>query len=211
MALHVWLAFVAATAVLLVIPGPTVLLAIGDALASRRQQAWCTVLGVGLGDAMAMTLSLAGAGALLRASATAFTVMKTIGGVYLIYLGAKSIMSARQNDGEVEEERELKAPRSGRARFFRAWAVTVLNPKSILFFIAFVPQFLSPAAPFLLQAGILLPTFVLMAMVNVSIYMSLAGMIGAKLNGAAAQRKVHYAGGGTLIAAGTLTLALKHR
>src|SRR6266702_2855376 len=128
-AFHIWFAFIAATTVLLVIPGPTVLLAIGDALANRRQHAWCTVLGVGLGDAMAMTLSLAGAGALLRASATAFTVMKTIGGVYLIYLGIKSILSARRDQGESTVEE--KAPRSGRARFVRAWAITVLNPKSI--------------------------------------------------------------------------------
>jgi threonine/homoserine/homoserine lactone efflux protein len=137
--------------------------------------------------------------------------MQTSGGVYLIYLGVKSIMSARQNGRESAEKEELTAPRSGRARFVRAWAVTVLNPKSILFFIAFVPQFISHAAPFVLQAGILLPTFVLMAMINVSIYMSLTGMVGAKLSGAEAQRKVHYVGGGTLIAAGTLTLALKHR
>lgn len=211
MSIHVWLAFVAASVVLLLIPGPTVLLVIGDALSNRRHQAWGTVLGVGLGDAMAMTLSLAGAGALLRASATAFTVMKTIGGLYLICLGIKSILAAHQGAGEPKENRMISVSPSALRRFGRAWTVTVLNPKSILFFIAFVPQFLSGGSSFALQAMILLVTFVLLAMLNASLYMSLAGLLGAKLKDASMQRRVGYAGGGTLIAAGTLTLALKHR
>lgn len=212
MALHLWLAFVAASVVLVLIPGPTVLLVIGDALTNRRQQAWCTVLGVGLGDAVAMTVSLAGAGALLRASATAFTIMKTIGGIYLIYLGLKSILAARRDGREPSEGSMFgSSPSSGLRRFSRAWAVTVLNPKSILFFIAFVPQFISTNGSFVLQSSILLITFVTLAMTNVSVYMSLAGYLGGKLSTASAQRKVQYLGGGTLLTAGTLTLALKHR
>lgn len=212
MAIHLWLAFVVASIAVVLFPGPTVLMVIGDALANSRQKSWCTVLGVGLGDTVAMSLSLAGAGALLRASAMAFTVMKTIGGLYLIYLGGKSILAARRHGKETGEGNLFgRGPASGRKRFSRALTVTVLNPKSSLFFIAFVPQFISTNGSFLLQASILLITFVVLAMMNASVYMSLAGYLGGKLSTASAQRKVGYASGGVLLTAGTLTLALKHR
>lgn len=209
MPLHIWIAFVAASAVLLVIPGPTVLLVVGDALANGRRKAWSTVFGVGCGDAMAMGLSLAGAGALLRASAAAFAVMKLLGGTYLIYLGIRSIAGARQGNGSLEA-RAARAnsglPPGPAQRFTKAWAVTVLNPKSILFFVAFLPQFISAHTSFVSQAAILMVTFVSMAMTNASMYSSLAGLLGEKLTLPATQRRTGYAGGGILIAAGTLTL-----
>ena len=100
MTLHVWLAFVAASAIMLLVPGPTVLMVVGDALANRSRRAWGTVAGVASADFTAMTLSLAGAGALLQASAAAFTFMKTLGGLYLIYLGVKSIVGARRSPAQ---------------------------------------------------------------------------------------------------------------
>src|ERR1044072_684549 len=87
MTLSLWLAFVAASSILLVIPGPTVLLVVSYALG----QAWRTALpmasGVALGDFTAMTLSMLGLGALLAASATLFTVLKWVGAAYLVWLG----------------------------------------------------------------------------------------------------------------------------
>jgi hypothetical protein len=95
MSRRLFISFLVATIVLLVIPGPTVLQCIGDALANRRRQNWSTILGVGVGDAAAMSLSLLGAGALLRTSAAAYAVMKTGRGVYLTYLGVRAIKEAR--------------------------------------------------------------------------------------------------------------------
>src|SRR2546421_7689408 len=89
MSLHHWLGFVAASGVLLAIPGPTVLLVISYALGHGRRSALGTVAGVALGDFTAMTGSMLGLGALLAASATVFTVLKWIGAAYLIYLGIK--------------------------------------------------------------------------------------------------------------------------
>ena len=162
MNLHTWLAFVAASVVMLIIPGPTVLLVVGDALANGSRRAWATVIGVGSADAIAMALSLAGAGALLRVSAAAFTVLKTLGGCYLIYLGVKSIVQARKGaasgNPEAGSPANAAVPFGGTkkppllARFSKAWAITVLNPKSILFFIAFVPQFMTAEGSFLLQS-----------------------------------------------------------
>ena len=76
MSLTTWLAFAGASIVLLLIPGPTILLVIGDSLANRGRSSWSTIAGVAAGDTIAMAVSLAGAGALLAMSATAFTVLK---------------------------------------------------------------------------------------------------------------------------------------
>jgi threonine/homoserine/homoserine lactone efflux protein len=236
MTLEVWLAFVAASAIMLLIPGPTVLMVVGDALANRSRRngapdkpgvpsapalgwkadfglsgwsAWGTVAGVVMADATAMTLSLAGAGALLEASATAFTFMKTLGGLYLIYLGVKSILNARSSPAHAGNVLAGESAPTMLARFGKAYAVTVLNPKSILFFVAFVPQFMSARASFLAQSGILIATFTCLSMLNSSMYSLTASLVGDRLASASAQRKVSYAGGCTLIGAGALTLAIR--
>jgi threonine/homoserine/homoserine lactone efflux protein len=248
MTLEVWLAFVAASAIMLLIPGPTVLMVVGDALANRSRRngvpdkpgvrsapalgwkpgvpsepalgwkpavgvlgcsAWGTVAGVVMADATAMTLSLAGAGALLEASAAAFTFMKTLGGLYLIYLGVKSILSARGGAAHAGNVLVGESSPTMLARFGKAYAVTVLNPKSILFFVAFVPQFMSARASFLAQSAILIATFTCLSLMNSSMYSLTASLIGGRLAVASAQRKVSYAGGCALIGAGALTLALR--
>src|SRR5271167_2776694 len=89
MALDHWLAFVAASAVLLAIPGPTVLLVISYALGHGRRSATSTVAGVALGDFTAMTASMLGLGALLATSAALFTGLKWVGAAYLVFLGIK--------------------------------------------------------------------------------------------------------------------------
>src|SRR5260221_14070304 len=89
MTLDHWLAFAAASAILLAIPGPTVLLVISYALGHGRRSAYATVAGVALGDFTAMTASMLGLGAMLAASAALFTVLKWVGAAYLVYLGIK--------------------------------------------------------------------------------------------------------------------------
>jgi threonine/homoserine/homoserine lactone efflux protein len=209
MTIEVWLAFVAASAIMLLIPGPTVLMVVGDALANRSRRAWATVAGVVVADATAMTLSLAGAGALLEAYAGAFTLMKTLGGLYLIYLGVKSILGARGGAARGGKVFAGDSAPTMLARFLKAYAVTVLNPKSILFFVAFVPQFISAQASFLAQSGLLLATFTCLSMLNSSLYSLTASLIGGRLTAASAQRKVSYAGGCALLGAGALTLAIR--
>ncbi|MBO6785197.1 MAG: LysE family translocator, partial [Alphaproteobacteria bacterium] len=89
MSLELWLAFTAASAVLLAIPGPTVMLVVSYALGRGRASAWATVPGVTLGDFTAMTVSLFGAGAVLAASADLFTALKLAGAAYLVWLGIR--------------------------------------------------------------------------------------------------------------------------
>jgi threonine/homoserine/homoserine lactone efflux protein len=212
MSIHLYMAFVLTSAIVIATPGPTVLMVIADALAHHKRHAWSTVLGVGLGDLVGMTISLAGAGAILRASAGAFVVMKVIGGLYLLYLGGRSIWSARMRRhdeaAELPVENVEKTPVS---RFSSAFTVTVTNPKLLLFFVAFAPQFISTARSFIYQAAILIATFDIMAMINASGYAYMARSLGRKLTSPQMQRRVGYVSGGILIAAGIVVLALKYK
>ncbi len=209
MNLHLWISFVAASTGLLLIPGPTVLQCVGDAMANNQRQNWSTVLGVGVGDTVAMVVSLLGAGALLQSSAAAFTVMKTAGGLYLIYLGLRALWGASKAEGAVLATGDSTKRETAAVRFSKACTITMLNPKSILFFVAFVPQFMVPQLRFATQAGILVVTFVALAMSNAWLYMAFAKYLVSRLRTRAAQRGAGYVSGGLLLAAGSVTLALK--
>jgi threonine/homoserine/homoserine lactone efflux protein len=201
MPLELWLAFVLASAILLAIPGPTVTLVVSHALTGGRRSGLATVPGVALGDLTAMTVSLLGAGAVLAASATLFTALKLAGAVYLVWLGLRlwrADPAADAFEGRVR-------PAGRRAMFWHAYVVTALNPKSIVFFIAFVPQFVAAGRAPLPQFVILELTFVLLAAVNTALWALLAGQLRVRLRTPRAQRLVNRTGGGLLIAAGALT------
>jgi len=206
MSFDLWLTFVAASTALLLIPGPTVLLVLSYALSQGRTVAVATATGVALGDLVAMTASLAGLGALVLASATAFIVLKWLGAAYLVWLGIRLIRSAGGATLTALPETHRIAP----ARVFgHAAAVTALNPKSIAFFIAFVPQFLRPEAPFLPQFSVLIATFVGLAALNGLAYALLADQLRARLTQPGIVAWLTRAGGGTLIAMGVLTATLR--
>jgi threonine/homoserine/homoserine lactone efflux protein len=203
MSFEAWLAFAAASAIMLAIPGPTILLVVSYALGHGRKTALATVSGVALGDFTAMTASLFGLGALLAASATLFTVLKWIGSAYLIWLGIKlwraPIISGPMADNDnLPEEKSLKI-------FLHAYVVTALNPKSIVFFVAFVPQFLNPALPFFGQMLVMEATFLVLATINASTYALAAHAARGLIRKAAVQRAVNRTGGTLLIAAGAVT------
>jgi threonine/homoserine/homoserine lactone efflux protein len=204
MPLELYLAYVAAAAIVLVIPGPTITLVIGYALAEGRRSAWATVAGVTLGDLTAVTLSLAGLGALLAASAALFTAVKWAGAAYLVYLGIR-LWRTDPAPGKVEG---LK-PSSPRRMLAHAWAVTSLNPKSIVFFVAFLPQFVAPGRPALPQLALLGATFVAMAAFNAAAYAWLAGRARNAIRHPSILRAVNRIGGSILIGAGLTTVAIR--
>ncbi len=203
MSLEHWLAFVAASAILLAIPGPTILLVISYALSHGRKAASATVAGVALGDFTAMTASMLGLGALLATSATLFTALKWIGAAYLIYLGIKlwrAPVAQAASDGAIPE-----APRERPVRIFlHTYVVTALNPKSILFFVAFLPQFLDPSRPLLGQMVVFEATFLVLAVLNAALYALLASMARRSIRRPAVQRAVNRVGGSLMIGAGAL-------
>jgi len=203
---EIWLAFVAASIALLLIPGPTVLLVLSYALSQGKRVALATVAGVALGDLVAMSASLAGLGALVLASATLFSVLKWVGAVYLVYLGVKLFRSASTAAlGDLEKVAETSASRV----FGHAAAVTALNPKSIVFFIAFVPQFVVVDSPLLPQFAILVITFVGLAALNALAYALLADKLRAKIARPSVLAWVSRLGGSALIAMGVATAAFK--
>ena len=197
MPLSLWLAFTAATIVLLLIPGPTVLLVVSYALGQGWRTAFPMAVGVALGDFTAMTLSMLGVGALLAASATVFTVLKWIGAAYLVWLG---IRLWRAGGALRAEPRSTAA--SAAKMLGHAWLVTALNPKGLTFFVAFVPQFLSPEANFWTQMVVLEATFVTLAFVNVLAYAALAARAGGLVKNPRAVGVVNKIGGSCLIGAG---------
>ena len=202
MSFEIWITFVAASTVLLLIPGPTVLLVLSYALSQGRRVAVATAAGVAFGDLIAMSASLAGLGALVLASATLFTFIKWIGAAYLVYLGTKLLLSASSSKlGDVTENAAI--PPSG--VFGHAAAVTALNPKSIVFFIAFVPQFIVPTDPLFLQFAILIATFVGMAAVNALAYALMADRLRSKISNSSLLGWLSRLGAGALIAMGIAT------
>ena len=206
MSLDLWLAFVAASTALLVIPGPTVLLVLSYALSQGRKVAVASAAGVALGDFIAMVASLLGLGALVLASATLFTALKWVGAVYLVWLGIKLIRSA----GGATLTELPQTHRITPARIFgHNAAVTALNPKSIAFFIAFVPQFLRPEAPLGPQFAILVATFVSLAAMNALAYALLADRLRARIARPGVIAWLTRAGGATLVTMGLLTASLR--
>lgn len=205
MPFDLWLTFAAASIALLLIPGPTVLLVLSYALSKGHSVAVASAAGVALGDLIAMTASLLGLGALVLASATLFTALKWVGAAYLIYLGIKLVRSAPTSGLQLPATDSITASRV----FGHTAAVTALNPKSIAFFIAFVPQFIQPNTPLVPQFAILITTFVTLAALNAFAY----ALAADRLRHVIAQPNIitwiTRARGGALIAMGILTATLR--
>jgi threonine/homoserine/homoserine lactone efflux protein len=201
MDLTTWMTFVAATVALLVIPGPKVVLVLAYALTQGRRVALASAGGVALGDFIAMTTFLLGLGAIVLASATAFTVLKWIGALYLVWMGIGMIRSTGTATAiSIEDAPQL----SGMAVFSNATVVTALNPKEIVFFIAFVPQFIRTDASLAPQFAVLIATFVGLAALNAL----LADRLRATIRRPGLQAWMTWIGGSVLIGMGVLTATL---
>ena len=206
MSIEIWLAYIVAAGIILVIPGPTIILVVSQAIAHGRRAVFPLAAGVTCGDATAMTFSMLGLGTIMAASATLFTVTKWVGAVYLVYLGIKTWRSRTDNG-----DWSATGPGgTGGALFRSAYVVTALNPKSIAFFVAFLPQFVDPRGAHLTQLTLLGVTFLVLALVNAALYAFFAGALRATLKRPAARRWINRCGGSALIGAGVMTAAM-HR
>ena len=202
MTFQLWLTFVAASAVLLIIPGPTILTVISYSMAHGRRANVPLIAAVALGDSTALVLSLLGLGALLATSAWWFTVVKLVGGLYLVWLGLKLLRAGISPVDVVAPA----APGSRWKLFANTWLVTALNPKRIVFFVAFLPQFIQPGADVTRQLWVLAVTFVVMATLNATLYAVFAVSARRLLASPRAQRRFNLAGGSLLSAAGVWAL-----
>ena len=202
MTFETWAAFAAASTVLLIIPGPTVLLVVSYALGQGWRTALPMAVGVALGDFTAMTLSMLGLGALLATSATLFTILKWVGAAYLVYLGIKLWRAGGTLDAAPRTDAVSAAKMLG-----HAWLVTALNPKSITFFVAFLPAFLDPTGDFFTQMLVFETTFLLLAFANAFGYALVASRARRFASNPRAIGVVNKVGGGLLVGAGVATVS----
>ena len=205
MTIEIWLAFVVATIILLMIPGPTILTVISYSLSHGTRARVPLVAAVALGDSTALVLSLLGLGALLASSAAWFVAVKWIGGLYLLYLGIKLLRS-----GISPVQLTANGSQDSAWRVFaNTWMVTSLNPKGIVFFVAFLPQFVDPAGAVAQQLWILSVTFVCLAAINAMAYAIFALSARRVLQSDGAQRGFNLTGGSLLSAAGLWALTAR--
>lgn len=205
MSLEIWAAFVLAAGIVLIIPGPTIILVISQSIAHGRKAVLPLSAGVVAGDFTAMTLSLLGLGAVLASSAALFSILKWIGAAYLIYLGVKLWCA----DPDKEAINPPQPATSNTSHFNRAFIVTALNPKSIAFFVAFLPQFVRAQSHAFEQFVILGATFLVLAGVNAMLYGYFAGRLRDAMLNTGVRRLFNRCGGSALVGAGLLTATLQ--
>jgi threonine/homoserine/homoserine lactone efflux protein len=203
---HGWLAFVLASTVMGLAPGPGVTSIVGYALSSGRRTALASVAGMAVGNAVAITLSLAGVGALLAASALAFSVLKWAGALYLIALGVFTLSGTRPPCVGLSAGERTVSPRMA---FLGNVAVGVFHPKTIVFFVAFVPQFISARSPYAPQAALLALTFCGAVSITDTAYALAASGASRWLRRPGVALWSRRASGGVLVAAGVATAAAR--
>jgi threonine/homoserine/homoserine lactone efflux protein len=193
-----FLIFIAACLVLLVVPGPAVLYITARSIDQGRMAGVVSVLGVHLGTTVHVLAAAIGVSALLLASATAFTIVKFAGAAYLVWLGLKRIFGS-----DAGETQKLK--RESQARiFWEGFVVNVLNPKTALFFLAFLPQFIDPArGAVALQITVLGFVFIVLGIITDGAYALLAGTAARWIKSRGRFRDIQkYVTGGIFIALG---------
>lgn len=197
MEIQTWLAFVSATFVLSVIPGPSVLVVTGQAIANGRRSALICILGEVLGGVCLMVVSLLGVGAALEASPFAFQALKWFGVLFLLYMGLKAFGLA------IWPIAQGKAGAYVASSFRAGFLTAVLNPKSLVFYLAFLSQFIDISTPLRLQYIILVVTAASVAGLVLGGYAVLATRLRAHISSASAQQKAHGVSGAFYIAGGT--------
>jgi threonine/homoserine/homoserine lactone efflux protein len=179
--LQTLLAFSAATIVLLILPGPAVMYIVTRSATQGRKAGLVSVAGIHLGTTVHIGAAMIGLSAVLAASATAFTITKLIGAGYLVWLGVQSIVAYWQGRGAVVS---ASAPemRSLRRVFTDGVVLNVLNPKTAVFFLSFVPQFVDPQATNPAAViGLLGAVFIVLGIISDGVFALLGGWLGTRL------------------------------
>jgi threonine/homoserine/homoserine lactone efflux protein len=176
MSIELWLVYLLAAVGLSLTPGPNGLLALTHGAQFGFRPSVFTILGAGLGFLLIIAISLAGMGALLVASEAAFTTAKWLGAAYLAYLGVRLWRAPAPAFTRIDRDASAHEARAGRL-FLEGFLVAASNPKSIIFFAAFLPQFMTPGAPYLIQLAVLGGTFVIIEIVYELMLAGLANRI----------------------------------
>ena len=195
--------FVVAALVLLVVPGPSVLYIVARSIEGGRTAGLVSVLGVQTGAMVHIAFAAVGLSAILASSAVAFSVVKWLGAAYLVWLGLRRIF------GHDEEDDVAVEPARHSRVFSQGVIVNTLNPKTALFFLAFLPQFVDPSRGAAWTQILLLgATFVILALCSDGLYALLSGTAGGwlrrRMKGASFRRGQRFVSGGILIALGAV-------
>jgi threonine/homoserine/homoserine lactone efflux protein len=203
MPVEIYLAFVLASILLVIVPGPSVTVIIANSLAHGTRAGLLNVAGTQLGVALVLVVLLAGLTSFVETMAMWFDWIKLVGAAYLVWLGIKLWRS----DGNIGKAAAAKPPRSG--FFWQGFIVVLGNPKLLFFFGAFIPQFIDPKGEILFQIAFLGGTFMVIASIFDSAYALLAGRAGTML----ARNRVRLLEriSGTFLIGGGIWLALLRR
>ena len=166
-----WLAFLVASILFIQVPGPSLLFTIGRALTVGRREALLSVVGNAIGVTAQVALVAIGLGAVVAASATAYTAIKLLGAAYVVWLGVQAIR--HRADARLAMQSAAPVRRGHPVRI--GFTVGATNPKTIVFFVAFLPQFIDPTGPIALQTVVLGLVFGVMAMASDSMWALAAG------------------------------------
>ncbi len=182
---HQLLLFLGAAALLAIAPGPGMLYVLARTLAGGRREGILSSLGTFLGGMVHVVAAATGLSLVLATSATAFALVKYAGAAYLVYLGVRMIVTAG-----IEEEVSPSVEPARKSPFWQGMATEVLNPKTALFFLAFIPQFVNR------QHGVLIWQFLILGSISVTLNTScdlivtlLAAPIGARLKASSVLRR----------------------
>ncbi|WP_040440963.1 LysE family translocator [Roseibium aggregatum] len=205
MSLETWLAYTLACVVLTIIPGPSVMLVVGQTLMRGKTAAMMCILGDVVGSIVLTGLSFAGVGAILAASTVLFQTVKWVGVLYLAWLGYSQIREARRDGGSVETSVQTHSPKGSFWRSFWAGTLTaIFNPKAIVFYMAFLAQFIDPTGDLAVQLAVLTVTSSLVVMGLLTGYAVLAARARKVFQTSKARRRMGYAGGGFMIGGSAL-------
>lgn len=193
-------AFLLASLVLAVTPGPVVIYVVTRSLVQGRRSGLVSVAGVALGNLGNALAASVGLAALFAISSIAFSVIKYAGALYLVYLGVQMLRAS-----PVENSIAISATVSLKRVFRDGFVVALLNPKTTVFFAAFLPQFLSAGAPPMVQGMALGSLFVAIATITDSAYALAAGAAASALRGNVIRRIGRRLGGGVFIGLGVFT------
>jgi threonine/homoserine/homoserine lactone efflux protein len=193
--LHLYFAFALATAILMLIPGPNVSLIVANSIAYGTRFGLLTVAGTSAAMILQLALTALGMAAVLGALAGWFEILRWVGVLYLLYLGIRQWRAP-----PVDLTRTQPQPRSARAIWLRGLLVSLTNPKTLLFYGAFFPQFVIPGGRLVPQLALLCATFITLAVAIDGLWALLAGR--ARFLLASRGRLRNRLSGGMLIAAG---------
>ena len=204
MELHIYLAFVVATTIMIALPGPSVLLTVAHSISFGWKHGISTVAGATMGIAVQLIVAAIGLASLLNVVAEAFEWLRWAGAAYLIYLGIKQWRSASKPlefDTSSVNKKNV---------FVQGLITTILNPKSLIFIAAFLPQFIDAARPLGIQFIFIVPTFLVITFTVTSIWALVAGKLRGVLKSQRAINSVSRTSGGLMILTG-VGLALARR